>query len=131
MDDLVDLVDIPPLDLQPGSVRGRRIEGDHLTVAVIEFEPGAIVPEHRHHHEQIGMCISGSITITLDGTSRTFGPGGTWRILGDRPHVAVAGPGGAVAIEAFAPIRDDWGDRAVLAPRAPAWPRPADAPEPA
>jgi len=122
MDDLVDLADIAPLDLQPGTVRGRRIEGDRLTVAVIELEPGAIVPEHRHHHEQIGVCIAGSITITLDGASRTFGPGGTWRILADHPHVAVAGPEGAVAIEAFSPVRDDWADRRVLDLRPPDWP---------
>ncbi len=92
-----------------------------MTVAVIELDPGAEVPEHRHHHEQIGVCVAGSITITLDGVSRTFGPGGTWRILGDRPHVAVAGPEGAVAIEAFSPPRDDW-DRPLLQPRATVWP---------
>jgi quercetin dioxygenase-like cupin family protein len=124
MDDLVDLEAIAPLDLQPGTVRGRRIEGERLTLAVIELDPGATVPEHRHHHEQLGICVAGTITITLDGVSRTFGPGGTWRILADRPHVAVAGPGGAVAIEAFTPIRDDWSDRSVLEPRTPAWPVP-------
>lgn len=127
MDDLVDLADIAPIDLQPGRVRGRRIEGDRLTVAVIELDPEAVVPEHRHHHEQIGVCITGSITITLEGESRTFGPGGTWRILADRPHVAVAGPEGAVAIEAFTPVRDDWSDRRLLEPRAPAWPKAAGA----
>lgn len=122
MDDLTDLAAIAPIDLQPGTVRGRRIEGDRLTVSVIEFGPGAIVPEHRHPHEQIGICLTGSITITIEDESRTMGPGGTWRILGDRPHVAVAGPDGAVAIEAFTPVRDDWADRAVLEPQPPVWP---------
>jgi quercetin dioxygenase-like cupin family protein len=124
MDDFTDIADIAPIDLQPGTVRGRRIEGDRLTVAVIELEPGAIVPEHRHPHEQIGICITGSITITIENESRTMGPGGTGRILGGRPHVAVAGPEGSVAIEVFTPIRDDWADRAVLEPQPPAWPRP-------
>jgi quercetin dioxygenase-like cupin family protein len=122
MANLVDLETIAAFDVWGDAVRARKVEGEQLTLAIVELAPGALVPEHRHHQEQIGLCITGSITFTIDGESRTLGPGGTWRILGDRPHEAVAGPEGAVVIDAFAPIRDDW----TFPPRGlrpPVWPR--------
>jgi quercetin dioxygenase-like cupin family protein len=121
MSNLADLETIPPFDSIPGSVRIRRVEGERQTLAVVELAPGAIVPEHRHPQEQLGICITGRLTITVDGESREFGPGGTWRVFSDRPHIAAAGPEGAVLIEAFAPTRDDW-DFPLLEPRPPVWP---------
>jgi quercetin dioxygenase-like cupin family protein len=41
--------------------------------------------------------------------TRDLSPGGTWRIPGDVPHEVAAGPDGALAIESFTPLRDDWG----------------------
>ena len=52
---------------------------------------------------------------------RELGPGGTWRILGDVPHSVVTGPDGAVVIDVFTPIRDDW-DRFDVLDQPPKWP---------
>ena len=123
MSHFVDLESIPPFDTVPGAVRIRRVEGERLTLAVVELAPGAVVPEHRHPQEQIGICITGRITFTVDGETRELGPGGAWRVLSDRPHIAVAGPEGAVVIETFAPTRSDW-DFPLLEPQPPVWPRP-------
>ncbi len=110
MTNLVDLESIPPIDLFGEAVRARRVQGDK------------IVPEHRHPNEQLGMVISGDVTFTLDGETRHLGPGGTWRILSMKPHEVHAGPTGAVVIDVFAPVRDDWDSKPRLEPRAPAWP---------
>jgi len=67
------------------------------------------------------------LTFTMDGERRTFGPGGTWRIPSGLPHEIVAGQEGAVAIDAFAPIRDDW-DFPMLQPQARFWPGPTTRP---
>src|SRR5439155_14625093 len=83
---LVDLESIPPIDLFGEAVRARRVQGDNLTLAIVELAPDAIVPEHRHPNEQLGMVISGDVTFTLDGETRHLGPGGTWRILSMKPH---------------------------------------------
>jgi quercetin dioxygenase-like cupin family protein len=121
MSRLADLAAIPPFDVGGGSVRIRRMEGERITVGVFELAPGAVVAEHRHEAEQIGLCIRGQLTFTIADETRTLGPGGTWCIPSGVPHSAVAGPDGAIAIDAFSPIRDDW-DVPVLEPRAPLWP---------
>jgi unsaturated pyranuronate lyase len=119
---LVDLEALEPFDVWGETVRARKIEGERLTLAVVELAPDALVPEHVHESEQIGICIEGSITFSVEGETRELGPGGSWRILSNRPHVARAGPDGAVVIDAFAPIRSDW-QFALLPPRGPVWPR--------
>ena len=120
---LRDIGDVPSLDVWGETVQARVIVGDNASLAVVTLEPGAIVPEHHHVHEQLGICLEGSITFTIDGESRSLGPGGTWRIPSDRPHDAVAGPDGAVVIDIFSPVRADWDALPRSAPREPRWPR--------
>ena len=108
-----------------GATRSRRASSSGTTRAspLVELAPGAIVPEHRHEHEQLGMCIEGSITFTIDGERRALGPGGTWRIPSNLPHDAVAGPEGAIVVDIFSPVRADWDALPRSAPRAARWPR--------
>ena len=121
MSNLADLADIAPLQVFDG-IRARRVEGERITLAIVELDPGAVVPEHRHAHEQNGMVITGHMTFRVGDEERALGPGGTWRILGDVPHAATAGPEGAVVIDVFSPIRADWEALPVLGPTAPVWP---------
>lgn len=118
---LADLADIAPIQVFEG-IRARRVEGDRITLAIVELDPGAVVPEHRHAHEQNGMVITGQMTFRVGDEERVLGPGGTWRILGDVAHGATAGPTGAVVIDVFSPIRADWESLPVLDLVAPAWP---------
>ena len=124
MTNLADLADLPPFDVWGDAVRARKIEGEGITLAVVELAPGAVVPEHRHPQEQLGLCIRGSVRFRVDDEERELGPGGTWRILSDRPHEVVAGPDGAVVLDVFAPRRDDW-QFPFGEPTAPRWPEEA------
>ena len=125
MSNLRDIGDFPLLEIWGGdAVRARRVEGERITFAVVELAPNAVVPEHRHENEQMGMVIQGQMHFTIDGEMRTLGPGGTWRILSNRPHDVVAGPDGAVVIDVFNPTRADWADRVVVDPPTPTkWPK--------
>ena len=123
MSNLIDITDAPLLALWGDTVRGRRIQGERLTLAVVELAPNAVVPEHRHEHEQLGMVIKGEVDFTLDGETRHLGPGGTWRILSNRPHNVDAGPDGAVVLDIISPTRDDWDDRSVVEGAVPRWPQ--------
>jgi unsaturated pyranuronate lyase len=127
MSNFENLADLPLLEIWGGdAVRARRVEGERTTLAIVELAPNAVVPEHRHANEQLGMVIRGRMHFTVDGETRDLGPGGTWRILGDRPHDVVAGPEGAVVIDVFTPIRSDWADRRIVDPSpAPKWPEDA------
>ena len=126
MTNLADLAELDAIQVWEGVV-ARRVQGDRLTLAVVELSPNAIVPEHRHPQEQCGLVIEGEIRFRIADEVRDLGPGGTWRILGGTPHEVVAGPEGAVVIDAFAPPRDDWSDRPLAgSPDAPpqlVWPR--------
>lgn len=120
---LVDITDIPALDVWGDTVQARVVAGERASLAVIELAPGAIVPDHHHGHEQLGICLEGSITFRVDGETRTLGPGGTWRIPSERHHDAVAGPDGAVVIDIFSPVRTEWWGLPHSEPRPPRWPR--------
>ena len=118
-----DIVDVPALDVWGDSVQARVIVGANASLAVVELQPNAVVPEHRHEHEQLGLCIRGSITFTIDGERRELGPGGTWRISSNLPHDAVAGPEGASVVDIFSPVRADWDALPRSGPdRRPRWP---------
>jgi quercetin dioxygenase-like cupin family protein len=106
-------------------VTARMVQGDRMTLAVVEIAPGKRVPGHAHDNEQIGFVIEGSVTFTVGDETRTLGPGGSWCIPSNVPHHVDVGPDGAVVAEAYAPIRADWAAIAVDEPAAPCWPRPA------
>jgi len=122
MTNFQNLADLPLLAIWGDTVKARRVQGERITLAIVELEPNAVVVEHRHAAEQLGMVIRGQMHFTVDGETRDLGPGGTWRILGDRPHDVVAGPEGAVVIDVFTPIRSDWDEKAVVGTPTPRWP---------
>ena len=79
-----------------------------MTMTVFEVEPGAVVPEHAHDNEQLGLLIEGSLDYRVGNETRTLRPGETWNVPGGVPHHVVAGEQGAVFVEIFAPGRDEW-----------------------
>ena len=89
-------------------ISARAVQGELVSLAVIELDPGTIVPEHRHVNEQLGVLASGSMRFRIGAEERVVEPGDTWVIPANVPHEVEAGPGGAVAIEVFAPRRHDW-----------------------
>jgi len=104
-------------------VVGRIVGGDRVTVAVVELEPGSMVPEHSHEHEQIGVCVAGSLDFRVGDERREVGPGDTWWIPGWVPHEVRVGHDGAVVVETWAPRREDWADLEQLDAVKPRWPR--------
>jgi quercetin dioxygenase-like cupin family protein len=123
MTNLADLEAIAPTPIWD-SVAARVVKGERLSLAVVELEPGALVPEHRHPNEQLGLVLQGSLDFRIAEETKRLGPGGTWSIPGDAPHEARAGAEGAVVIDVFAPPRADWEDIELDAPRPPRWPSP-------
>jgi quercetin dioxygenase-like cupin family protein len=115
---------VSSLDLQRiwEGVHGRVVHGDRITFGVIELDPNSIVPEHHHEHEQLGMCLAGSLQFRVGSETKELGAGDTWSIPSNVPHEVHVGPDGAVVIDAFAPTRDDWRDAERVEQRAPRWP---------
>ena len=48
------LADLPLLEIWGReAVRARRVQGERITLAIVELAPNAVVPEHRHANEQL------------------------------------------------------------------------------
>jgi len=86
----------------------RAVNGERLTMAVVDLEPHIALPEHRHENEQLGFILSGSMTMHIGGEVRTLRAGDTYTIPSNVPHDASAGPEGCTVVDVFAPIRADW-----------------------
>ena len=112
---------LPPLPIWHG-IAARAVAGERITLAVVELDPGAVVAEHAHENEQLGIVLQGTMSFRVGDEVQELGPGGTWTIPANTPHEATAGPDGAVVIDVFAPPRDDWSALEPLEARAPRWP---------
>ena len=82
--------------------------GERMMLSVVTFEPGSVVLDHAHPHEQMGMMLSGRLEFTVGGVTRVLGPGDLWRIPGGVVHRVRALDGPATALDVFHPIREDY-----------------------
>lgn len=107
MDFFREIDGIAPRALCPG-VAARIVSGERVMFSVVTLEAGAIVPEHSHPHEQMGFLLSGTMELTIAGETRTLTGREVYLVPGGVAHSARGGPGGAVALDAFAPPREDY-----------------------
>jgi quercetin dioxygenase-like cupin family protein len=103
-------------------VIARAVEGERMTMAVVELDPNAVSPAHHHENEQLGFVIAGSIVMRIGTEEQELAPGDTYTIPADVSHDAVAGPDGATVLDVFAPVRADWKTRNRVDPAEPRWP---------
>lgn len=96
-----------PFSPAPG-IEVRPVIGESLMTCWISMEPGAIVPEHAHVNEQLGVVIKGAVTLTANGETRTLVAGDAYVVKPDLPHQGVASPDGAVLVETFVPVREEY-----------------------
>jgi quercetin dioxygenase-like cupin family protein len=116
-----ELAAIRPQALFDG-ILARAVHGERITLAVVELDPGADLPEHSHENEQLGIVIRGSVSFRVGEEERVLGPGETWRIDSNMPHAVRSGAEGAVVIDVFTPPRDDWRTGDHLDAQRPRWP---------
>jgi quercetin dioxygenase-like cupin family protein len=98
---------IAPRVLAPG-VTAKIASGEKLMFSLVTLAPDAVVPTHSHPHEQMGMMVSGTMEFTVAGETRMFSGNELYLVPGGVPHAAKAGPGGAVALDAFSPPREEY-----------------------
>lgn len=103
-------------------ITARAIEADRMTIAVVDLDPGAVLPEHHHENEQLGFVIAGTLTMRIGTEERGLKVGDMYAIPSEVPHDAVAGPEGCVVADVFAPPRADWNNLKRLDPAPGRWP---------
>jgi len=113
--------DLRPHLLRDG-IRARAVHGERMTMAVVDLDPNAQLPEHHHENEQMGFVIKGTMDFRIGSEKRALQAGDTYVIPSHVPHEAVAGPEGAPVADVFAPIRADWADLKRAEPSPGQWP---------
>ena len=115
------LRNIRPHALRAG-ITARAVEGERMTMAVVDLEPNVAMPEHHHENEQLGFIIAGSMTMWIGDEKSELRPGDTYAIPSDVPHHVVVGSDGCTVVDVFAPVREDWKKLDRREPAKPNWP---------
>ncbi len=99
--------EVPPFSPAPG-IQIQPVIGEALMTCWIAMEPGAIVAEHSHANEQLGVVVEGSVSITAAGETREMVVGDAYVVPSDLAHSGVAGAEGVLLVETFVPIREEY-----------------------
>jgi len=74
-----------------------------------EIDPGVVVGEHAHPHEQIGMLIRGKMRWQIQGQERILEAPALYRLPSNEPHGAeILGEEPALILDIFSPIREEF-----------------------
>jgi quercetin dioxygenase-like cupin family protein len=84
---------------------------DNVMLTWVEMEPGSILPEHHHPHEQISMVVKGALELTVAGTTRVMRQGDVAVVPSNVVHSGKVMDEPTVAVDAWNPIRDDYINR--------------------
>lgn len=95
------------VEVEPGVFLSQLAAGDEMSIQHLRMEPGARVPEHSHHHEQVGFVYAGEQTFVLaDGVEITVEPTESYWLEGNEVHAAEnQGEVELRAIDIFSPPR--------------------------
>jgi quercetin dioxygenase-like cupin family protein len=99
--------EVPPFSPAPG-IQVQPVIGESLMTCWIAMEPGAVVAEHHHVNEQLGVVVEGSVTLAAAGESRELVVGDAYVMPSNLPHSAVAGADGVLLVETFVPVREEY-----------------------
>ncbi|HDI60861.1 MAG TPA: cupin domain-containing protein [Desulfobacteraceae bacterium] len=86
------------------------VHGERTLMAEFSLAAGALLPVHRHPHEQTGYLVSGRLRLTVGEETFEAGPGDAWTVPSYIPHGGEA-LADTVAVEVFSPVREDYLDR--------------------
>ena len=79
-----------------------------MMLSYVEIEPHAVVEEHSHPHEQVGMVIEGKALFVIGGEEKVLSKGDRYRIPGNVKHRVKALGEPCKALDIFWPIREDY-----------------------
>ena len=91
----------------PG-VHIRTCSAEQMMLSVVDLEPHAVVEEHAHPHEQVGMVLQGRAVFTIGGEQKTLAAGDLYRIPGNVRHKVVVLGEPTRALDIFYPVRDEY-----------------------
>lgn len=91
----------------PGIEIKTLVHGEKTLLAEFRLTAGSDLPSHAHPHEQTGYLVKGKIRLTIGAETFDVSPGDSWCVPGGVDHRAEILED-SVAIEVFAPVREDY-----------------------
>ncbi|TYT62027.1 cupin domain-containing protein [Natrialba swarupiae] len=80
---------------------------ESMNVQHFEIEPGAVVDEHSHPHEQTGFIYEGQLVFLTDGDEIACAAGDSYAIPGGQAHaVENRGDEAVRGVDIFSPPRE-------------------------
>jgi quercetin dioxygenase-like cupin family protein len=86
----------------------RTCTAEKMMLSVVEMRPHAVVEEHQHPHEQVGMVIEGKAIFVIGSEEKLLGPGDLYRIPGSVRHRVTALDQPVKAFDIFYPVREEY-----------------------
>jgi len=80
---------------------------------LVDMKPGQIIPEHRHPHEQMGICLKGKAEFTSGEDKFPVEAGTFYWIKPNEPH-SVKVIEESTFLDVFSPPREDYLEKASL-----------------
>jgi quercetin dioxygenase-like cupin family protein len=89
-------------------ISAQALFGEGAMLNLVELTPGALIPPHSHPHEQLGVVLRGELRLQTPDGEHLLRPMDAYALPGDVGHQAEAGPEGALVLDVFQPIREDY-----------------------
>lgn len=102
-----DWTTIPSESIAEGITR-QMMWGDRVMICRLTFAPGVVTAVHSHPHEQIVLVERGRVRFTVEGRDYIASPGDIIHFRSGCEHGAAILDEGAVLIDIFSPVRDDF-----------------------
>ena len=107
MVDVIRVSDVEPVEMVPGLWRRTLAWGERLMVVHVILEEGAVVPAHRHPHEQITYIVEGELSMEVEGQTYVLRAGDSLLFPGDVEHGATALKR-TLVVDTFSPPREEY-----------------------
>jgi len=104
---VVSAAGVEPVEMVPGVWRRTLAWGERLMVVQTTLEEGAVVPSHRHPHEQITYIVEGKLSMDVEGRTYVLGAGDSLLFPSDVEHGATA-LRRTLVVDTFSPPREEY-----------------------
>jgi quercetin dioxygenase-like cupin family protein len=89
-------------------IAAKALFGEGAMLNLVEMAPGALIPAHSHPHEQLGVVLRGELKLVAADHEHILRPMDAYVLPGEVEHEARAGAEGALVLDVFQPIREDY-----------------------
>ncbi len=107
MVDTIRASEVKPVEMVPGVWRRTLSWGEQVMVVQTTLAEGAVVPNHRHPHEQITYIVEGELSMDVEGRTHVLVPGDSLLFSADVEHGATALKR-TIVVDTFSPPREEY-----------------------